>query len=358
MNSDVETMFFLNPEVLPGREVTKQAARGNLEALPGRRRDPWPLALVVVLVAAALPAIGDFPTWATLTVAAVAMGMMLFIMSSGLTLIFGLMDVMNFGHASLVAVGAYTATLFVPLVASLLNHESLAAGLLGVGLVLIGAAASTGAVGWLFERLFIRRLHGDHVKQILITVGALLIIEQSLIVLFGPNQMSLPLPEVLRGSLHIADVSVERYRIVAAVLGLFVFVGLHMVLKKTRVGLLIRAGVENREMVEALGYPIKDLFLAVFVGGCALAGLGGAMWGFYREQFTSLIGAEVLVQMLVIVIIGGLGSIQGCLVAALLIGLVTNYVNFLLPEVSILTNILAMMLVLLWRPRGLYDVGA
>jgi branched-chain amino acid transport system permease protein len=337
--------------------MTDRAASGDVEPLPGRQRDPWPLTVVIALVVAALPAIGDVPTWATLTVAAVAMGMMLFIMSSGLTLIFGLMDVMNFGHASLVAVGAYTATLFVPLVAALLNHESLTAGLLGVGLVLMGAAVSTGAVGWLFERLFVRRLHGDHVKQILITVGALLIIEQSLIVLFGPNQMSLPLPEPLRGSIHIGDVSVERYRIVAALLGLLVYAGLHMLLKKSRIGLLIRAGVENREMVEALGYPISNLFLAVFVGGCALAGLGGAMWGFYREQFTSQIGAEVLVQMLVIVIIGGLGSVRGCLLASLLVGLVTNYLNFLLPEAAILTNILAMMLVLLWRPRGLYDVG-
>jgi branched-chain amino acid transport system permease protein len=169
--------------------------------------------------------------------------------------------------------------------------------------------------------------------------------------------MMLPMPEALRGSLIIGDVAIERYRLVAVAVGLVVFAGLALLLSRTRVGLLIRAGVENRAMVEALGYRIRNVFIAVFVGGSALAGLGGVMWGFYREQFTVAIGAEVLVQMLIIVIIGGLGSVTGCFAGAILIALSTNYVSFLMPDLALVSNILVMMLVLLWRPQGLYPVN-
>jgi branched-chain amino acid transport system permease protein len=301
--------------------------------------------------------VGSLPTWITLTVAALAMGMMLFIMASGLTLVFGLMDVMNLGHAAFVAVGAYAATLLVGPLQGLLASEALSASLLAVGAVILAAMVVTGALGWVYERLFIRPAYGDHLKQILITIGAMIIIEQLVLVLFGANQMLLPLPEAMRGSIAFGGASVERYRLVAVAVGLVVYIGLALLLNRTRVGLLIRAGVENRSMVEALGYRIRGLFVAVFVGGSALAGLGGVMWGFYREQFTVAIGADVLVQMLIIVIIGGLGSVTGCFAGAMLIALCTNYVSFLLPDLALVSNILVMMAVLLWRPQGLFPVN-
>ncbi|MEJ8810391.1 branched-chain amino acid ABC transporter permease [Variovorax ureilyticus] len=328
-----------------------------LEALPGRARDLVPGVLILAFIAIALPVVGSVPTWVTLTVAGLAMGMMLFLMASGLTLVFGLMDVMNLGHAAFVAVGAYTATLLVGPLRGLLESESVWASLAAIGAVIALSMLVTAALGWVFERLFVRPVYGDHLKQILITIGAMIIIEQVVLVLFGANQMMLPMPEALRGSLILGDVAIERYRLVAVAVGLVVFAGLALLLSRTRVGLLIRAGVENRQMVEALGYRIRNVFIAVFVGGSALAGLGGVMWGFYREQFTVAIGAEVLVQMLIIVIIGGLGSVTGCFAGAILIALGTNYVSFLLPDLALVSNILVMMLVLLWRPQGLYPVN-
>ena len=328
-----------------------------LEALPGRKRDLVPGLLILAFIGLALPVIGSFPTWVTLTVAALAMGMMLFIMASGLTLVFGLMDVMNLGHAAFVAVGAYTATLLVGPLKGLLESESVWASLAAITAVIALSMVVTAALGWVYERLFVRPVYGDHLKQILITIGAMIIIEQIVLVLFGANQMMLPMPEALRGSLLLGDVAIERYRLVAVAVGLVVYAGLTLLLTRTRVGLLIRAGVENRSMVEALGYRIRNIFIAVFVGGSALAGLGGVMWGFYREQFTVAIGAEVLVQMLIIVIIGGLGSVTGCFAGAMLVALATNYVSFLLPDMALVSNILVMMAVLLWRPQGLYPVN-
>jgi branched-chain amino acid transport system permease protein len=289
--------------------------------------------------------------------AGLAMGMMLFIMASGLTLVFGLMDVMNLGHAAFVAVGAYVGASLAGVFAGLLRSPSGAEALLGMLLVALGSMAATALLGLVFERLFVRPVYGDHLKQILITIGAMIIIEQLLLALWGTQQMTLTLPDTVRGTYNFAGVAIERYRVVAVVLGLALYIGLLLLFGRSRIGLLIRAGVENREMVQALGYRIQRVFVGVFVAGAALAGLGGAMWGFYREQFTTAIGADLLVQMLIIVVIGGLGSVRGCFVGALLLALTQNYVNYLLPDLALVSNILVMVAVLLWRPRGLYAPG-
>ena len=120
---------------------------------------------------------------------------------------------------------------------------------------------------------------------------------------------------------------------------------------------LIRAGVENPEMVEALGYRIRRLFVSVFIAGSALAGLGGVMWAFYRQTLTAGMGMEVMVLVFIVIIIGGLGSVGGCFVGALLVGLVANYIGYVAPKLALGSNILLMVLILLWRPRGLYPVG-
>jgi branched-chain amino acid transport system permease protein len=236
--------------------------------------------------------------------------------------------------------------------------DSLTHNLLAVVLIALVAMLVTAAVGVVFERIFIRPAQGNHLKQILVTIGAMIILDQLVLVVWGANQMLLPLPTTLRGSMIFGDIAVERYRLIAIGVGLLVFLGLVLILTRTRIGLLIRAGVENREMVESLGHRIQRLFVVVFVAGASLAGLGGTMWGFYREQFTVGIGAEVLVQILIVVIIGGLGSVTGCFAAALLIALSTNYVSFLAPDFALVSNIIVMMAVLLWRPRGLYPLTA
>ena len=130
-----------------------------------------------------------------------------------------------------------------------------------------------------------------------------------------------------------------------------------LVLSKTRIGLLIRAGVENREMVEALGYHVRRLFIAVFAVGAGLAGVGGVLWGLYQQNLTAEIGSQLNVLIFIVIIIGGLGSATGCFFGALLAGLMANYTAFLLPALAPFSNILLMMLVLLWRPQGLYPVA-
>jgi len=333
------------------------AAPAQLESLHSTRGEWLPPLIIAAIALLALPLVGSAPTWVTLTFAGLAMGMMLFIMASGLTLVFGLMDVMNLGHAAFVAFGAYVAASLAGWLSGLLRSASAADQLSGMLMVALGAMAATALLGLVFERLFVRPVYGDHLKQILITIGAMIIIEQLLLALWGTQQMSLPLPTSVRGTFSFAGVAVERFRIVAVLLGAALYLGLQLLFKRSRVGLLIRAGVENREMVQALGYRIQRVFVAVFVAGAALAGLGGAMWGFYREQFTAAIGADLLVQLLIIVVIGGLGSVRGCFIGALLLALTQTYVSYLLPDLALVSNIGVMVLVLLWRPRGLYAAG-
>jgi branched-chain amino acid transport system permease protein len=222
---------------------------------------------------------------------------------------------------------------------------------------LAAAVLASGAAGLVFERVIIRRVYGAHLRQILVTVGGLIVAEQLIVALWGANPLSLPKPASFRGSIILGDVSIEKYRIIALVLGLAVYVALHLVLNRTRIGLLVRAGVENREMVEALGYRVRRLFIGVFVAGTALAGMGGVMWGLYQELVTRAIGADMTVLVFIILIIGGLGSVGGCFVGALLVGLLTNYVGFLAPKLALGSNILLMAAVLLWRPRGLFPVA-
>ena len=143
----------------------------------------------------------------------------------------------------------------------------------------------------------------------------------------------------------------------AFVVGALVFGGLLWVLTRTKIGLLIRAGVQDREMVESLGYRIRVLFIGVFVVGSALAGLGGVMWGLYQQNVTPQMGAQVNVLIFIVLIIGGLGSTSGALIGALLVGLMANYTGFLLPKAALFSNIALMMAILLWRPQGVYALG-
>ncbi len=326
-------------------------------SLPARRRDVLPVLLVPLVALAALPLVGSLSTWVTLTLAGLAMGMIIFIIASGLTLVFGLMDVLNFGHGAFITIGAYAAAALVPSLAGLMLADSLAVNLLALAALIALAMAVTGAIGYAFERVIIMPVYGQHLKQILVTVGGLIVAEQLIIAVFGPVQMALPLPTAFRGALVFGDIAIERYRLIAVVVGLVVFAAMLLILNRSRIGLLIRAGVENGEMVEALGYHIRRLFVGVFMAGSALAGLGGVMWGFYREALTPGMGMDVMVLVFIVVVIGGLGSVGGCFIGALLVAITANYTGFLAPKLALGSNILLMALILLWRSRGLYPVA-
>jgi len=327
------------------------------DAIPKVRTDLLPVVLPVVLSLAALPLIGNLTTWLTLTIAALAMGMMIFVIASGLTLVFGLMDVLNFGHGAFIAVGAYIAmTVLIPL-AGWTQADSLALNLLALLVAVAVAAAGTGLLGWAFERVIVMPVYGQHLKQILVTMGGLIVAEQLIHVFWGGDQKPMPLPTALRGAITLGDVALERFRLLAVAVGLVIFVTMLLVLNRTRIGLLIRAGVENGEMVEALGYRIRRLFVGVFVAGSALAGIGGTMWALYRETLTATIGGDVMVLVFIVIIVGGLGSVGGCFLGALLVAMCANYIAFLAPKVALASNILLMVAILMWRPQGLYPVA-
>jgi branched-chain amino acid transport system permease protein len=311
---------------------------------------------VPVLALLALPLIGSGSTWLTLTVAGLAMGMIIFIIASGLTLVFGLMDVLNFGHGVFIALGAYVATSVLAGMGDWTTSAELWRNLVALLLAMTVGMMVAGAVGVAFERVIVRPVYGQHLKQILITMGGMIIGEELIKVIWGPQQMALPMPEALRGSLLLGDASIERYRVVAVMVGVAVFALLAWTLSRTKIGLLIRAGVQDREMVESLGYRIRRLFVGVFVVGSALAGLGGVMWGLYQQSVTPQMGAQVNILIFIVIIIGGLGSTGGALIGALLVGLMANYTGFLAPKVALFSNIALMVAVLLWRPQGVYPV--
>jgi len=325
--------------------------------LPKVRLDWTPLALAPLLMLLAFPLVGSVSTWLTLTIAGLAMGLIIFVVSSGLTLVFGLMDVLNFGHGAFIALGAYVAASVLLPMAGWVEADSLALNLAVFALAILAAMAAAGAVGLFFERVVVRPVYGQHLKQILITMGGMIVAEQLIKAIWGAETIALQVPAAFRGAVLLGDAAIEKFRLIAMVLGLAVFIAMLLLLNRTRIGLLIRAGVENREMVEALGYRVRRLFIGVFIAGAALAGMGGVLWGLYQQNITVAIGAQVNVLIFIVIIIGGLGSTTGCFVGALLVGLMANYTGFLFPKVALFSNILLMMLILLWRPQGLYPVA-
>lgn len=325
-------------------------------SLADRLGKAMPLLLVPLLVIFGFLSIGSTSSWLTLTVSGLAMGMMIFIMASGLTLVFGLMDVINFGHGAFISVGAYVGISALLALESWTGVPSLLLNVAAVLAAVIAAMCVTGALGWGFERVIVRPVYGAHLKQILVTVGGLIVIEQLIHVVWGPDEIFLTRPEMLKGAVTFAGAAIEKYRLLAVVFGLVLFVAMRLVLKRTKIGLIVRAGVQNGEMVEALGYRLRLVFIGVFVAGSALAGLGGVMWGLYQEVITAGMGEEMMILVFIVVIIGGLGSVEGAFIGALLVGLLQNYVAFLEPKLALISNIALMTAVLMWRPQGMMPV--
>ncbi len=302
----------------------------------------------------------DAPTYLTLTVAGLAMGMLIFLVASGLTLIFGLMDVLNFAHGALFSWGAYagfTAALALDRARGWAQTPSIA---LNLGLLVAALAVAivvTIVLGVVLERVIVRPVYGQHMFQILITLGATIVLEELIRIAWGPNDQVMPVPVTFQGSWDVGSAIVVRFPVVAIGLGLIVYVAMVSVLNRTRVGLIVRAGVENGEMVQVLGHDIRKYFTRVFAAGSALAGLGGVMWAMFGQSIHPGMGAEQLIFAFIVVIIGGLGSVNGSLVGGLLIGLTYNYVAFLVPKAAIGVNMALMVLILLVRPSGLFGGG-
>jgi branched-chain amino acid transport system permease protein len=285
------------------------------------------------------------------------MGMMILLIASGLTLVFGLMDVINFGHGVFISLGAYASLLVLGPLANWGRADSAALNIGLLGLCIVAAMLVTGGVGVFFERVIVRPVYGSHLKQILVTMGGLIVAEQGIHAIWGASPIPIAVPETLRGAFVVGDIAMERYRVAAVAIGLVVFGLMQLVLNRSRIGLLIRAGVENAEMVEALGYRIRRLFVGVFVAGSALAGLGGLLGGAFLTLYPSA-DAEILVFSLAVVIIGGRGSLEGAAIGSLFIGLLNTFGQVWFPELAYFVIFGPMALLLAFRPLGLFGKAA
>ncbi|WP_078548283.1 branched-chain amino acid ABC transporter permease [Litchfieldia alkalitelluris] len=279
----------------------------------------------------------------TLSINGLATGMLIFLLAAGLTLIFGLMDVLNFAHGGLFAWGAYAGVWFY------MTTESFLVGIL--------CAIITGlALGFLTERFIIKPVYGNHIQQILITLGLMLVLSEMLKVVWGPNQLSAQTPSYLSGSWEIGNVILIKYRLFIIIVGFLVFFLVHYILKNTKIGLIVRAGVMNKEMVQALGINIKKVFMYVFMVGSAMAALGGVLLGPYSGVIYAEMGLEFAILAFIVVVIGGMGSIKGSLFAAILVGLSGSFMAYYVPALSLAVNMLLMAIVLIFRPQGLFGV--
>ncbi len=269
-------------------------------------------------------------------------GMLLFLVASGLTLIFGIMGVINLAHGSFYMVGAYLAFWLSSLTGSL--WLALPAGLL----ITVG-------LGLLIERTLIARLYRrNHLYQVLLTYGLILILEEGRGILFGNDVHSVAVPDLLGGSIQLtATLNYPVYRLFIAALCLVVAGGLYLLIQRTRLGMIIRAGASNPDMVQSLGIDIRRVHMGVFALGVALAGLAGMIAAPAASVFPGM-GNHILIISFVVVVVGGIGSVKGALFAALLLGLADTFGQVLMPDLAGTTVYLLMALVLLWRPEGLF----
>jgi branched-chain amino acid transport system permease protein len=212
-------------------------------------------------------------------------------------------------------------------------------------------------LGIVLERVIVRRVYGLHLFQILITFGATIVLVELIRVFWGPNDEVMTVPQTFYGNWDVFDIIIDKYRVRCIILGLIVYGLIQLVLKKTKLGTIVRAGVEDREMVQAMGHNIFRLFTGVFAVGAGLAALGGVAMSIFDRQVYPDMGGTYLLFAFIVVIIGGLGSVTGSLVGAVIVGLAYNYVAYLVPWAAAGVNIMIMIIILLIRPTGLFPAG-
>jgi branched-chain amino acid transport system permease protein len=270
-----------------------------------------------------------------------ATGMLIFLLAAGLTLIFGLMDVLNFAHGGLFAWGAYSG---------LWIYSQTGSFLVGI----LGAIITGFILGIITEKWIIKPVYGNHVQQILITLGLMLVLSEMLKVIWGPNQLQASPPDYLKGSWELGGVVIIKYRVFIIFVGLLIFAGVQYLLKKTKIGLVVRAGVINKEMVQALGINIQRVFMFVFMIGAGMAALGGVLLGPYSGVIHAGMGMEFAILAFIVVVIGGMGNFKGSVLAAILVGLSGSFMAYYVPDLSLAVNMLLMAIVLIIRPQGLF----
>jgi branched-chain amino acid transport system permease protein len=269
-------------------------------------------------------------------------GLLLFMLAAGLTLIFGIMGVVNLAHGSFYMLGAYLAWSL----ASLTGSFTLA--------ILLGTTLSV-LFGLLLEWLLFRHFyHRDHLDQVLLTFGLIYVFEEMRSIFWGDDVHGVAIPDLLSASIPLTDtLSYPVYRLFMSGVCLALALGLYLLISKTRLGMKIRAGAFNHEMTEALGINIKLIHAVVFALGVGLATIAGMVAAPISSVYPNM-GSQVLIMCFVVVVIGGIGSVRGALIAALLVGLVDTFGKVLLPQVAGMLVYVLMAAVLLWKPEGLF----
>ncbi|MEY3380887.1 MAG: branched-chain amino acid ABC transporter permease [Hylemonella sp.] len=277
-------------------------------------------------------------------------GLLLFLVASGLTLIFGIMGVINLAHGSFYMIGAYMAYALAPLVASTFGGGFFAILFVGMVLaVLLGYVLEWAFFSFLYER--------EHLQQVLMTYGLILVFEELRSLIVGDDVYGVQAPPWLAGTIPLGDVmTYPVYRIFISVACLLLAIGMWLVFTRTRLGMMIRAGATNREMVQALGVDIKFLYRVVFAAGVAIAVFAGMVAAPVSSVYPGM-GNQVLIICFVVVVIGGIGSIRGALLAALLIGIVDTFGKVVFPQAAGVLVYVLMALILLWKPDGLFRAG-
>jgi branched-chain amino acid transport system permease protein len=290
----------------------------------------------------------SFQTFVLLAVTGLGLAGVYFLIASGLSLIFGLMDVLNLAHGLFYTAGGY-ATWWVMTSADVVGSLALR-----FALSLVGAAVVGLALGFVVERVFVRRFYGDHVTQILVTLGISLAGVALIGGWFTYDPRTFPLPPTFRDVMVIAGARIPVSRLLTLGVSVLLLVGLLLFLRRTRHGLVIRAGVENRSMVQAMGIDVQRSFTLVFALGGLLAAIGGVLGAVFFAGVTPESGLNVLIFAFIVVVIGGLGSVEGTALAAVLVGLTQQFVNYLAGAgVGDLTVVVLLAATLLLRPQGL-----
>jgi len=278
-------------------------------------------------------------------------GLLLFLVASGLTLIFGIMGVINLAHGSFYMIGAYMAYALAPVVASTFGGGFFATLFVGLVLaVVLGYVLEWAFFSFLYER--------EHLQQVLMTYGLILVFEELRSLIVGDDVYGVTAPDWLSGTIPLGEVmTYPVYRLFISGVCLALAVGMWAVFTRTRLGMMIRAGSTNREMVQSLGIDIKFLYRVVFAAGVAIAVLAGMVAAPVSSVYPGM-GNQVLIICFVVVVIGGIGSIRGALLAALLIGVAETFGTVLLPHAAGVLVYVLMALILLWKPGGLFRAGS
>jgi branched-chain amino acid transport system permease protein len=292
----------------------------------------------------------DLATFLIQCLNALQYGLLLFLVASGLTLIFGIMGVINLAHGSFYMMGAYMAYALAPMVASTFGGGFFATLFVGVVLaVIMGYVLEWAFFSFLYER--------EHLQQVLMTYGLILVFEELRSLLVGDEVHGVEVPPFLAGTLPLGEMmTYPVYRLFISGVCLLLALGMYVVFTRTRLGMMIRAGSANREMVQSLGIDIKFLYRVVFAAGMAIAVLAGMVAAPVSSVYPGM-GDTVLIICFVVVVIGGIGSIRGALLAALLIGLVDTFGKVLLPQAAGVLVYVMMALILLWKPDGLFKAA-